>query len=890
MKLKWQKFLAQHDLIYDMPARCWQDGMALGNGSLAALAYEPFHLEWTVNKNDVWDYRQPQFKRHSLKELRAIVEQDKDYATEMGKENGAGMGLYPCPKTCGQLRIRMGMDSIYAPGHRISKRLSLHEGTLHTHLDKHLSHPRATSFICPEQNVMVIRMRDVSAMTAFHNHVDLSRVPDALMPPVTKGAKGDTIWLEQPFHDGFSFVLMARVVPRGRAAYRELFKKTVQKKWWYTIEPSLTVASRLEGEYAVAPVAGDFDVFVTVVTSLEAKTPLAAARKLLANAVRTGADQLHAEHRHWWAKFWTKSYVGLSDPLLEQLWYVSLYNLATVLPGTPVGALCGLWFGPMDRPSQILPWMGMYTNDYNAQLPVMPVFRANHPELADGAFRTLLAQLPQTKRNARELYGMPGAFYPLGTDPTGREVGSGPYRLCQTSGPYWGVFLWWHYLYTGDRRYLKEVSYPILREVATFFTHYIQWHPEEDRYHLEISQQPELMYIKYDDPLDTLVFLKYTLRAVVAAADLLKCNAALVAKCRHVLEHFPDYPRHPYEFSPLRGLRPNHTNQVRTLGGMFPCGEFDPAIAPEWEKLCLAELNKMDFWCKTYGCNQGRLGGYTGIVHHIAMPACWLGRKEMAWNYLEDLLRTNVKPNGLIAHNSAILADSRLSEKNILRIPDVELYHDLDPDPLKAVEILNGRLMEATTENLECRDTMFPALEGPAEYLLLMGEMLLQSHNGILRLFPGLHDDLDAAFCDLRTPGATLVSAKREKGRVIFLRLRALAAVEWKLKNPWPGQTVFIKSDRTGKITAERAADYLELHLKRGERVNLAERRQDLAGEDLIRPRSGTAAQPRCKVFADGMLVWLGKPQPSVYYAALEAARAGRKKSSKESSKSSESN
>ncbi len=878
--LNWCNFLQQHDILYEMQSKVWQDGTALGNGSLGALAFEPFHLEWTINKNDVWDYRTPKCRRHSIADIRKMVAQGKDFISEMSNENLSGAGLYPCPKTCGQLRIRFGLDSIYAPGHRISKRLSLYDATLHTSLDKHLSHPRARSFICAEENVLVVSVRDVSAVTAFHNHVDLYRVPDAQMPPAKKGAKGDTIWLEQKFHDGFSYVLMARIVPSGGTAFRDFFRRTVQKKWWGAIEPTKEVSSRLDGGYAVAPVSGDFDVFVTVVTSKDSRTPLSAAKEKLEQAVRKGADNLHATHLRWWAGFWRKSYVGLGDHLLEQLWYVSLYHLATVLRGTPVGGLCGLWFGPMDTPSQILPWMGFYTNDYNAQLPVMPVFRANHPELADGSFRTLLAQLPQAKLNARELYGIEGAFYPLGTDPSGREIGSGPYRLIQTSGPYWSIFLWWHYLHTCDREYLKKVCYPIMREVAAFFTNYICWHPEENRYHLEISQQPELMYVKYDDPIDTLMMLKYALTATIEAARILKCDASLAAKCRHVLRHYPDYPRYENEFSPLRGLRPNHTNQVRTLAALFPCGEFDPEIAPEWSRLCKAEMIKMDFWSKTFGCNKGRLGGWTGIVHHIGIPACRLGWKDMAWNYLEDLLKTNVKPNGLISHNSAILADSRLSEMNISRIPDAELYHDLDPDPLKAVEILNGRLMECTTENLECRDTIFPALEGPAEYLLLMGEMLLQCQNGILRLFPSLPEPEDAEFHNLLVEGKSLVSASRKKGSVLFCRVKAQAPVRWKLVNPWPGRTVHMRSSHGNRQALKAEGRYWIFKLVRGEELVLAPRKQCLDFERIIRPRAGMTARARCKAFSDGMLVWLGKPKPSEYYASLEAARSGRRRTS----------
>ncbi|MBI4027174.1 MAG: hypothetical protein HY360_19470 [Verrucomicrobia bacterium] len=883
MKINWPKYLAQYDLICEMQSRVWQDGTPLGNGSLAALAFEPHHLEWTINKNDIWDYRRPQFKRHSMEHMRRIVREDLDYREEMQKENGPDIGRYSCPKTGGQLRIRFGFDSIYAPAHRISKRLSLYDATLRTALDKHLSHPRVASFIHPTENVMVVQVRDVSAATAFHNKVDLYRAPDAEMPPVRRGAAGDTIWLEQRFYadaenrrlSPFRYALMARVVPRGARAYRDFFRRTVQKKWWRGIEPSKKIASQISGEFAVANVSGDFDLFVTIVTSLEAKNPLAAARRKLAEAARKGSEKLHAEHRRWWAGFWPKNYVGLSEPLLEQLWYVSQYNLATVLPGVPVGALCGLWFGPMETPSQILPWMGHYTNDYNTQLPVAPVFRINRPELADGSFRTLLRMLPQARRNSRELYGLPGAFYPLATDPTGCEVTNGPYRFCQDSGPYWSVFLWWHYLYTRDADYLKRVTYPIMREVATFFANYMVWHADEQLYHLEISQNPELHIVKFPDPVDTLSCLKYTLRAVIKAARVLDCDHPLARKWQHVLDHFPPYPFYENEISPLRGLRPNHLNHVRTLLGLFPCGELDPDIAPQWKHLCRAEWKRTDFWSKLYCCNQGRIAGYTGLAYHLGLTALWLGLRDDAWSYFEDLLKANVKPSGLIAHNSAHLVNSRLSEKNLAHIPQAGIYHDFDPGPLKAAEVLTGRLMESATENLDCRDTIFPILEGPGCYLLQLSEALLQSHNGILRFFRGMPDRMDAAFAGLRAQGPTLVAAARKNGRMQFVQLKALAAVAWKLSNPWRAGPLWFRSSQKKADWQKSEGEYLEVNLHRNETLTLAASKPNLAGARRLRPRAGQPAQPRMMRFADGMLCWLGKPRPAAYYTSLEKARKG---------------
>ena len=875
--INWKEYLSQYDLIYKSPSRHWADGLPLGNGSLGALAYEAegFYPEWTINKNDVWDYRNPKYKRHDMEYIRKIASEDMNFAKEMQKENipDPQLDKLPSPKTCGQLRLCFGEEVYYAPGHKITKRLDLYQATLNSLLDKHLSHPRISSFICAEDNILVIRVREVSTMVAFRNRVEMFRLPDASMPNAEVYASEDTIWLEQQI-DKMKYVMMAKIVPKGGGNYKELFKQTVDKMWWYQIEPSMEIKAVINGQYAIAPVSGDFDVLLTVVTSLEAKEPVEAARKKLEDAAKTGSARLHDAHKEWWADFWGKSYVGLDDPVLEQLWYISNYNQASALRGVPVAGLCGLWFGQNHSPVQILPWKGCYTNDYNMQLPVMPTFRTNHPELAEATFQTLLNQLPEAKRNAHELYNLLGALYSVTTGPSGKDASSATYRFCHGGGPYWGVLLWWHYLYTKDLDFLKTVSYPIMREVAVFFSEYMVWHEDEQSYHLENSQNPELMYIKYFDPIDTLCLLKYTLSATIEASVIFNEDAVLREKCRHIIEHYPPYPSHENGFLPLKGLMPDHINHSRTLAGVFPTGEFDLETTPEWEELCLKEINSpnWDFFMKTYACNNGCLEGWSGKVYHRGVPACRLGLKETAWKYLEDLIKTNLKPNGLISHNIAVLANSALSEQNISKIPEGQIYHDHGNEPVKLAEVTNGRVWEETTEDLECKEKMYPVLEGPAVYLLLVSEMLIQSHNGILRLFPGLPDSRDASFLDLRAEGPVLVSAERLDGEVRFIKIKALESVSWKILNPWKDKD-YIYSSSNGKIKSEK---YLELNFSAGDEVILAGEEKNLkysAGISLNK----SEAQARKIEFDDGMLAWLGKPEQSAYYSALEKACQGGK-------------
>jgi len=149
-----EKFISQHDVIYESQGRIWQDGLPLGNGSLGALAYAPFHPEWVINKNDVWDYRHPRFKRFAPKQVEEIARKKMPFVDTMAKENLESLDRYPCPKTCGSLRIRFGLNSIFAPPHRITTRLSLFDASVRANLDKHLSHPRIRSFIHSDENLL----------------------------------------------------------------------------------------------------------------------------------------------------------------------------------------------------------------------------------------------------------------------------------------------------------------------------------------------------------------------------------------------------------------------------------------------------------------------------------------------------------------------------------------------------------------------------------------------------------------------------------------------------------------------------------------------------------------------------------------------------------------
>jgi alpha-L-fucosidase 2 len=68
--------------------------------------------------------------------------------------------------------------------------------------------------------------------------------------------------------------------------------------------------------------------------------------------------------------------------------------------------------------------------------------------------------------------------------------------------------------------------------------------------------------------------------------------------------------------------------------------------------------------------------------------------------------------------------------------------------------------------------------------------MMLQSHDGVIRLFPDWPVDQDTRFGTLRTVGAFLVSVKIKNGVVGEVSILSEKGRECTIVNPWPGKQV----------------------------------------------------------------------------------------------------
>ncbi len=100
-----------------------------------------------------------------------------------------------------------------------------------------------------------------------------------------------------------------------------------------------------------------------------------------------------------------------------------------------------------------------------------------------------------------------------------------------------------------------------------------------------------------------------------------------------------------------------------------------------------------------------------------------------------------------------------------------------------------------------------------------LNEMLLQSHEGILRFFPVWPKDKPARFVNLRAYGAFLVSAELKEGVVSGVKIVSEKGRPCVVRNPWPSRNARVM--RNGRAKEVLAGGELSFATEKGEVITL---------------------------------------------------------------------
>lgn len=115
-----------------------------------------------------------------------------------------------------------------------------------------------------------------------------------------------------------------------------------------------------------------------------------------------------------------------------------------------------------------------------------------------------------------------------------------------------------------------------------------------------------------------------------------------------------------------------------------------------------------------------------------------------------------------------------------------------------ALEILDRLFSDKLQPNTMYSEGGGQVIETPLSGVESINYMLLQSWNGIIKVFPAVPDKWrNVAFEDFRTEGAFLVSARLSNGSFDHFHLYSEKGNTCTIENPWPGRQLVVK-DATG--------------------------------------------------------------------------------------------
>jgi len=500
---------SSHVIWSKKPAGDWAEGYPIGNGRLGGMILgDPLRERIALNHDRLWRNFWT-FQEHrtaaDLPELRRLCTAGKwdeahDLLIRKIPVSGQALYLNPFVPAC-DLGVYPyhGDDAIT----EYQRRLDLDAAVVEVSYVAGGVRYRREYFSSWPAGVLVIRL-SASQAGRVRGEVTLSRLldPDC---DVTGSSRLGEVVLEGAFEEGVRFATVVRVVQRGgrltggRREYQPPAGPLPPKDL-----NGLQFIFR-EQDYPHDPVgvstcfdcADEALLLVAMATEDEAAGDLVGWCRDKLHSTPTDFDQLRAEHVLDHQRLYRRVSLNLSPQpqtvtteelieeardsgdtspaLFEQMFdmgrYLALASGRPPAPDQPAKApinLQGIW-NQDRRPA----WDCDYHLDLNLQMCYWPLSMANLEELLPPVADWLTSLLPQAQRAAMDLFGCRGALWSGVCDL--RHVGNVD-DLCfgwTGAGAWVAQILWHHWEYSGDRAFLRDKLYPVLKEIGQFYEDYL---------------------------------------------------------------------------------------------------------------------------------------------------------------------------------------------------------------------------------------------------------------------------------------------------------------------------------------------------------------------------------------------------------------------------------
>jgi alpha-L-fucosidase 2 len=494
------------------------------------------------------------------------------------------------------------------------------------------------------------------------------------------------------------------------------------------------------------------------------------AKEVVEGEVGSGYDTSLKDHLTWWADYWSRSSVEIPDPVLEKQYYLEMYKFgAAARSNAPPIALQSVWTADHGL---LPPWKGDFHHDLNTQLSYWPAYAGNYLDLEEGFLNWLWKYRPAFKKYTKDYFEADGMNVPGVTTLEGEPMGGWiQYSMGQSVASWLAHHFYLHWKFSMDRDFLKEKAYPWIKDVAIYLDQ-MAVKSENGKRQLIMSSSPEI----YNNSREAwfaettnfdLALIQWTYdKAAELAAELgLSEEAAEWAK---ILSEWPELavdPETGFMFAPGFPYDESHRH-FSHLMAYHPLGLVDFSNCDADKKISTNTLKNLEKQSSDY----------------------WTGY-SFSW-------QGNLYARAFDGENAA----------RVLRI-FAECFC------LKNSFHVNGDQCKAGHSTMLYRPF---TLEGNFAFASGIQEMLIQSHTGLVRLFPAIPKDWkNARFDNLRTQGAFLVSASFKDGKVAEVEINSEKGGDFLLADPFEGYEFESESD------FEYSDGIVKFDIEKGEKVFL---------------------------------------------------------------------
>jgi alpha-L-fucosidase 2 len=478
-------------LWYKQPAASWEEALPVGNGRLGAMVFgDPVNERLQLNEESIWagskiNNNNPEALR-SLPELqKALFENRYSKAFEIADKKL--LGTPPRIRSYQPLGDLLISYKWAGNPDNYRRELNLETGIAKTSFTADGKSYTQEVFVSAPDNILVVHIK--SSDKGFINaSFTLSRVQDAVVEAVdgnTLLLKGQIIDTDDPLSG-----------PGGEhMKFAGELRLTVLNG---LVEASDGVIEVKNAEEVILRLTAATDYNINLLDFDRSINPATVCKTILDNSAKKTVDEIRKKHIVDHSSMYNRVSLSLSADTLSAI--PTDERLSAVKNGGTDNGLIALYFQygryllmGSSRAPAILPanlqgiwnkdmkaaWNSDFHTNINLQMNYWPAEVGNLTETTEALTSFMEKLIVPGKVTAKDMYGTGGWTFHHLTDPFGRTgVADGVWGITPLNGPWMTFPLYEHFLFTQDTSYLRERAWPMMKGAAEFVLGFLVESPE----------------------------------------------------------------------------------------------------------------------------------------------------------------------------------------------------------------------------------------------------------------------------------------------------------------------------------------------------------------------------------------------------------------------------